>query len=387
MKKTLLTLALTSALSATAMADVRINGFGNINAGITSSDDTFAGYDDNIDFRNGSLFAIQVSGDINEKVSATAQILARGSDDFDPSFEWAYLNYQINDSWSAKAGRFRLPLFAYSDSLDVAYSYHWVTAPSSVYDVAFNNIDGVQFSHTTTLGSWDVNSTVSYGVVNADVFDSPLTAEDTLVASTEFSNDTLKLRGVLGRTTSTLDLTQATTATPASLGAGFEAIESAGFAELADNLRLEDDTGTFVGLSAMYDNFDYFAGAEFTKISNDNAFANDDKAYYVTAGARFGKFTPSITYERFESSGEVKYGDQIAAIATSELPAEVAQSLTAIAAGAQLAQLSEYDIISIAGRFDLDNGVALKGDLSKVINDNDESLDATLLRVGINFVF
>lgn len=117
----LLTASIT-AFQAYAVDNVRINGFGNVVMGVTSSDDTFLGYDDNPDFSNESLFALQVSSDISDKLSATAQVLGRGSEDFDVNFEWAYLSYKISDSLTLVAGRSRLPLFTYSSSLDVGYT-------------------------------------------------------------------------------------------------------------------------------------------------------------------------------------------------------------------------------------------------------------------------
>lgn len=385
--KALLSLAVAASFSASTMADVRINGFGNINAGITSSDDTFLGYDDTTDFSNESLFALQISGDIGDKFSATAQILARGNNDFSPDFEWAYLNYDINDNWSAQAGRFRLPLFSYSDSLDVAYSYHWVTAPSVVYNVPFNNIDGFKIVNTTNFNNWDLNTSLSVGQYKGTTLGADNVGRNSVLLSTQLSNMEWTFRGVIGRTTATVDLTQSTLEDGQALGSGFNAIEAAGFAELADNLRIDEDSGEFYGVSFMYDNMDYFFGGEATSIRLSNTFANDDDAFYLTAGARFNKWTPSVTYEHFESSGDVKFADQIAAISASGLPAESVQGLSAIAMGAQMAQLEDYDVITATLRYDFDTGVALKGDLSKVSHDNDDSLDATLLRVGVNFVF
>ena len=62
-------------------ADVRINGFANLVAGTAGSDESFLGYDDEISFDAESLFSLQISGDINDKMSATGQIVARGAND------------------------------------------------------------------------------------------------------------------------------------------------------------------------------------------------------------------------------------------------------------------------------------------------------------------
>lgn len=382
----LLTASLTS-LCAAAVDNVRINGFGNVVMGVTSSDDTFLGYDDDPDFKNESLFALQVSSDISDKLSATAQVLGRGRDDYDVEFEWAYLSYKISPSLTLVAGRSRLPLFTYSSSLDVGYTYHWITAPGVVYNVPFNNLDGVKLSKTGYTGGWDYMFDVAFGQFKGTTLGADNVGDNTFLVSAQVSNETLTLRSVFGRTTNTIDLTKSGDATAQALGNGFDSIEAAGFADLADSLRIEEDTGEFIGLSAMYDNFDYFIGAEYTEVALDNAFANDDEAYYITAGARFGKWTPALTYEHFESSGEVKYADSIASIASSGLPADVAGALTALAIGSQQAQLSEYSVVTASLRYDITAGMAIKADVSKRSDDVDSSLDATLARVAINFVF
>ena len=168
---------------------------------------------------------------------------------------------------------------------------------------------------------------------------------------------------------------------------GFDSIEAAGFAELADSLRIEEDAGEFVGVSVMYDNYDFFIGGEYTEVSVDNNFSNDDEAFYITAGARFGKWTPSLTYENFESSGDVKYLDDINQLTGSGLPAETVAALSSVAIGSQLAQQSDYDIITAALRYDLDGGMALKFDVQRLSDNVDDTQDGTLARMAVNFVF
>ena len=116
MKKLFAMSALALAVSSTANAEIRINGFANLVGGITSSDDSLYGFDEDINFSEQSLFAIQVSGDINERMTATGQLVARGSDDYNADFEWAYLTYAATDNVSVSAGRLRMPLFKYSAS-------------------------------------------------------------------------------------------------------------------------------------------------------------------------------------------------------------------------------------------------------------------------------
>ncbi|WP_100643000.1 porin [Alteromonas facilis] len=387
MKKYFAMTAIALALSSAAHAEVRINGFANLVGGMTSSDDTLYGYDDNISFSEDSLFAIQISGDINDKMTATAQLLARGAEDYDPDFEWAYLTYAASDNLTITAGRFRLPLFTYSSSLDVGYSYHWLSVPSVVYDVPFNNMDGIKIAKTGLVGDWDYLLDINFGQFKGETFGADNIGDNTGLVSLQFSDGEWTVRGVYGRTSTTIDLTRSTDPVGLSVGQGFAALESLGFAELAGNLKIEEDTGEFVGVSVTYDNFDYFWGAEYTNVKVDDSFANDDDAFYLTAGKRFGKWTPSITYESFESSGDVKYANKIAAIGAAPLPAEVIAQLMGVAIGSQMAQQDEFDVVTATIRYDFDTNIAIKADVSRYSDDVDASADATLVRFGVNYVF
>ena len=129
-KKSLLALSLSALLAAPAYADLTINGFASIKAGMTlDSDDTLYGYDDSLDFKNESLFAVQLMSDLGDKLSVTAQLMGRGADDFDVDFEWAFISYQLTDEVRINAGRLRTPFYKYSDYRDVGYAYDWLRVP------------------------------------------------------------------------------------------------------------------------------------------------------------------------------------------------------------------------------------------------------------------
>ena len=74
-------------------------------------------------------------------------------------------------------------------------------------------------------------------------------------------------------------------------------------------------------------------------------------------------------------------------IAGSGLPDSVAATLTSVALGAQASQVEDYSITSVALRYDLDSGVALKADVSRYNDDVSDDNDGTLARVAVNFVF
>lgn len=376
--KKLLTLAALTATAFTANAEIRINGFANLVGGITSSDESLYGYDDKISFSSESVFALQVSGDINDKMTATGQIVARGEDDYNAVFEWAYLTYQATDNTSISAGRLRLPLFKYSASKDVGYSYHWVTAPRSVYDVNFNNLDGFRVDYSNYAGDWEYNLQAAFGTVNSDLNTAAgpgtLNVSNTMIVSAEAVYNFLRVRGsyVSGKGTVALP----------SLDSTFGALRGVGLNDLADNIEFKDDTSSFTGFGIEYDTFDWFVAGEWTEIEIEDSFNPTNTAFYVTAGIRKGKWTPSITYEKFDANNELKFLDKVAA-----LPAAVQPTANAVVVGLQQPFVDEYNVSTFSVRYDLDSNVALKADLSKYSNDINSAEDANLLRVAVNYVF
>ncbi len=362
----------------TAQAEVRINGFANLIGGITSSNESLYGYNDNISFSEESLFAVQISGDINDKMTATGQLVARGENDYDPDFEWAYLTYQATDNISISAGRLRLPLFKYSASSDVGYSYHWVTAPRAVYAISFNNLDGFRVDYSSYAGDLEYNLQAAFGTISNDLGTSAgpasLQVNNAMLVSAEAVYNNLKIRGSYLTSEASLDL--------ASLDSTFETLKQVGLNELADNLEFKDDTATFTGLGIEYDTFDWFIGSEWTQIEIEDSFNPTTTAFYVTAGFRSGKWTPSVTYEKYDANNPFKFLDKVAI-----LPEQVQPTATAVVIGLQEGFVSEYSVVSVGARYDLDTNVALKVDVSTSSDDINSAGDANLLRVAVNYVF
>jgi hypothetical protein len=378
MKNILTITALACAATFSANAEVRINGFANLVGGITSSDDSLYGYDDQVSFSSESLFAVQVSGDINDKMTATAQVVARGTTDYDADFEWAYMTYQATYNTSISAGRLRLPLFKYSASKDVGYSYHWVTAPRAVYDVSFNNLDGFRVDYSNYSGDWEYNLQGALGTFGTDlntaVGPARLEGDSVILLSAEAVYNYFKARAVY--------VSAKVTLANETIDGTVDTLRQAGITSLANNLSFNDDTGTFIGLGVEYDTFDWFIGAEWTEIDIEETFNPKNTAFYVTAGFRTGKWTPSITYEKLDGNNGYKFLDQVAA-----LPEAVQPTATAVTVGLQMPFVEEFSVVSLGIRYDLDTNVALKADISKYSDDVDSAADANLLRFAVNYVF
>lgn len=197
MKTKLALLSVASLLAMPAVADIKINGFANLIGGMTLDDDeVLYGYDSDFNFDPASVFGLQVRGDVSEKLSATAQLVGRGSDDYDASFEWAYMTYALSNNSSISAGRIRMPLFKYSASLDVGYSYHWITPPDSVYGVPFDNMDGVRYDYTNYYGDWEYSVQVFGGRAESG----PIEAEKLVGLTFEATLDWFNIRSIYSHT-------------------------------------------------------------------------------------------------------------------------------------------------------------------------------------------
>lgn len=373
--KKIITLSAIALTSLASHAEVRVNGFANLVAGITTSaDETVFGYDDSFSFLDESAFAIQISGDVNSKMTATGQIIARGTNDYEAEFEWAYMTYQATDKLAISAGRLRLPLFRYSASSDVGYSYHWVTAPRSVYDVGFSNIDGAKLDYSSYAGDWEYNLQGVFGTNKSDFAGGILSGKNLLLVSAEATYEWFKVRGVYG--------TNESTYTRDDLDTTIEILNTLGLSTLADDMYMQDDKGTFVGLGLEVDTFTYFASAEITVTENEDTFTAKNTALYATAGMRLGKFTPSITFEKYENDDEIKFTEQLSGVSAAILP-----TATAIVYGVQQGAMSEYDLVTLGVRYDLDPGVALKADFSAYTDNINDDSDASLIRFAVNYVF
>ena len=159
----------------------------------------------------------------------------------------------------------------------------------------------------------------------------------------------------------------------------------------AEGFSVNEDTGTFFEVAVAIDKYDWFVGAEFTKTEVDDAIIASNEAWYVTAGMRFGKFTPHITYEVEEADN----ADQVGLVAglpsmidtgdavTDATWSAIYQAATGIAAD----QAQDTSAVTLGLRYDVEPGFALKAGVTWYSDDLIDANDATLLRVGANYTF
>ncbi|GAB57751.1 porin [Rheinheimera nanhaiensis] len=374
-KRTALTLAIAALLAAPAHADLTINGFASIKAGMTLDNDaTLYGYDDDLDFKNESLFAVQVMSDLGEKLSVTAQLMGRGREDFNAEFEWAFLSYQLSDNLQLNAGRLRTPFYKYSDFKDVGYAYDWARVPEAVYNLDFDNIEGVSLYHTTTLGSLDSSLQLIAGSFDGDAVVTGLTVQakidQVLGAAWELSRDGISARLAYLRGDTSLSNPDIDALTGILTASGLGAVARA--------IDVNEESSTFLGLALTLDKNDWVAVAEITRTEVDDSLIAEQNGYYVSLGHRFDSLTPYVSYEKRDNDAK----RDIIALLPQGVPAQLALGVTQAVERFEV----KRDAWNLGLRYDFHPSAAFKAQLTRVNNDITDD-DTSLVTLGVDLVF
>lgn len=309
MNKSLMVLAVSAALAAgTAQAEISVTGFASVYGGKvlsgTGVEDfglgptflatypTVGYYEDAWSFKPDSKYGLQFSSDLGQGLTATAQLVGRGADDYNAELEWAYLSYEFNDHWTIQAGKKRLPLYYYSDFFDVGYAYLWVRPPADNYTWQIFNYNGVNAQFNYQLGDWAVGGNLYTGRE-----DDP----NNKLLSEFFGSQPVReiwkdiMGGVLTLNRDWLDLRLTYMQYTNERYRNGERV-------LWDGKDTRD--GTFKGVAANIDYHDWLLLTEFNKLTLDSS---DFDTYMVSTGYRFDKFTPYVSYSDFYSDGGEKH--------------------------------------------------------------------------------
>ncbi|MFC6440922.1 hypothetical protein [Bowmanella sp. JS7-9] len=389
MKKSIIATALASVLAFSAQADINFSGFATVVGGKTSGDDqVFRGYDNEFDLSTGSLFAIQANSDLGDGLSATVQMMARGSDDWDPEFAWAYLSYDATEDWRLLFGRQRAPMYLYSDYLDVSYAYHWLRPPQAVYDAPFDTFDGIGSIYSTTVGDSFVTWHMIYGInddkdtpINDTTLDTKFS--DLFGGSLTWNYDWLTLRGAYFQANAYIPLNEAPAGTAVSQIAALQAgWATTPYAVIADEIGIDDDKITFAEFGMQIDYNDWVIVGEITKLDLSKTIFPDQDSWYVSVGKRMDSVMLHATYGNNKDSSEFL-------VPKYNVPFPTGTALDALAGGTQLVQNTldvDEDFYTLGIRWDFHPSVAFKAEFT---NTEDDVLgkDVKLFQIGLVSVF
>ncbi|AZQ83029.1 hypothetical protein EKO29_02510 [Colwellia sp. Arc7-635] len=392
MKKTLLASSLMAAILSSPIqaSNIDFSGYGSIRGGLLVNDDItpqYFGYDDKVDFKNESLFALQAKATLNDKWNATIVLQARGEEDFDLEARWAYLSYQYSPDTTISVGRFALPYFRNSDTQDVGYSHNYTRLPTSIYlGEEYDIIEGVRIMHTTLVGDGDITFKGSFGSFSGEVGGNDFELDNILQGSIEYTYEWFSVfAGVLSAEATFSGLDDFFDAgLESSLGGfGYQVTENGmvlnpGGTNVYDmNELYADEESTLywtTGFTIDYEN--WLFNAEYATYEIEDAFTEETEAMYVSLGYRFDKAVVSFVHEDFKINSDYDK-------ASSSDP-----FVNAFVVGLtdSLFKPDSYDAQGIHLRYDLDQGVALKFEYTVINNDlADES--ASLVTFGVDFIY
>jgi len=309
--KTKISLALLAAVSLPIQAEIALSGFASINAGKvlsgtglaqedgSNADPTFLAdyplvsvYSEDIEWAPETLVGLQFNADLYDGLSATAQMVARGSNDFNVSMEWAYFSYKLGNNWTVQAGRKRLPLFYYSDFYDVGYAYVWMRPPENNYTWEIFNYNGANVLYNTAFGDWSISTNIYAGREDD---------KKNKLMSDYFNAGTptrVVWDNIVGAVAST----------------SYEWLE-ARVTYMQYTAKLYQDGKPFPGVTGILESDDKFYGialnfdfenliilSEFNRRDSEDYGKND--TIMGTLGYRIGPVTPYIVYSAFENENE-----------------------------------------------------------------------------------
>ena len=395
--------------------DLNIYGFLSVGATVLDNEDsdkesvTLDGFNDDAgNFKQDTVFGLQITKQINDKTSATGQLVSRGNSNYETESAWAFVSYAVDSDTDVRMGRLRIPFFYYSEFLEVGYAYNWVRTPSDVYSIPFSSFDGIDITHRFSAGKFDGSIKANYGRfseeidvfgddynsdlqnvlgaaltlnrgdfgfrlavqqadlnfdtdVNADVqtaYEGLVTATlagDAAQVQTELGNVDLAIEDVRG-----LDVAM-------SAVAGYES--ATGITGLSDDFNLDNKKATFFDTAFTYNNGNYGLVIEAVSIEYESALLLDTQSYLISGSKRFGDVTYHATYST----------------AKDELDSGV------VGQGQDFLKLEGEDISTILGaRYDYAPGTAIKFEIEhhdEKIHYSEPGNSAMLYSVAVDMIF
>ena len=309
----------------------------------------------------------------------------RGVNDFEPSLEWLYGTYDFTPETSLKFGQMRLPVYRYSDYMDVGVAYPWLRIPSDAYSLALTNYQGLNLDMNFDFGEVTTQLRLYFGQESTDPNKLITTIEQ--YKSEQLYNSAGKFRGVRGIVT-TKDYQDLLGIVVSNQFGNFDVRLS--YLDGRENFTYFPEGGypsttifggdwvdtEFLDFSVQYDNGDILTIAEW------NRYTDIYTSWFVSFAKRIDKWTPYIFYSNFEGDfrfiapGGISNGFESGDTGTID---------------------DDYNTIGIGTRYNLTPTTALKieflsfndeGDAAVFIDQNqDGDTDSSALFVALDFSF
>jgi hypothetical protein len=294
------------------LSRIKIDGF--LSAGFTTNDESGGltqrpyQFNDGADFESDSVLGMQVTFAINEQAKVSTQLVSNGWDGWGADIGWAYLAYKVDDQLELRAGRMRHPLYLFSESLDVGYSYPLVRPPLTLYTTEISNYDGFDATYNMRWGEANHRFSAFYGSYTFEEknvnLDANIEGDDAMgINWTSYWNDlTARLAYTHLRTEANFlqqDFNQ--------LGDSYNIIDSS-FIVPGSTTTFGDpilfngalsETINYYTAAVAYDDGNWLSIIEIAAQDvTEGNFIGDEVLGYFTFGYHLGKWTPYVGYGR-----------------------------------------------------------------------------------------
>ena len=283
-----------------AVENIQFNGFLTVGAAGSNDDvDTQNGnISDDIGFDEDTRIGVQISADINDRMSVTAQLLGASDQgqSFDATFDWGYVSYALGENADIRGGKIKFPTFLISEYIEVGYAYPWIRPPAEVYGSnPITAITGADLLLRVRLGRSDLLAQPYFGTASDEdalVPQEALPALGLPAGTVTYANfDAKNMAGI----------NIALTGPAGTLRGGYlqTAVSASDF-----GINTKEDV-TFWSVGGNLDWHNIIAYSEYFEREIDgaaNAFFPSQKGWYATLGYRIGRFLPHITYAKLEDN-------------------------------------------------------------------------------------
>jgi len=354
----LLVVSLALAAGATANDKLFISGFGSIigsqvvdGSGYVADYPNIGVYDDQFDIGQESKLGIQTRATISDELSATLQVMSRANNEYEAEVEWLFVNYALDDDLELQAGKLRVPVYYFSEFMDVGYAYPWIRVPADAYSLDVTSFNGLQLNHRTYMGGFNFATTLYAGR------NSPRSPEDSEIMSFIFGGNVKR---------SFTDM----------LGFGFEVSTDSTIAKVTYSQANMEQTRS--------NSFD---------AADDGTTTTDINFIDVYLQQNFGSFSVMLEYNDYDPfyasyfvSGTYQMDRATFYLMHSQF------TLDSEIAGVPI---EEHDTNSVGLRYDYRPRVSLKFDVSMITDtgvfavnkDANNDGDAVILSTGVDFTF
>jgi hypothetical protein len=143
-------------------AELKLSGFGTLAGGVLLDGDGYIAdypnlgvYEDGFDISQETRLGLQGTAIFDDYFSGTLQVMSRASNNFALEVEWLYTTIQLADATNIQAGRMRMPVYNFSEYMDVGYAFTWIRIPSDTYSLDVTNFNGMRINQNVNIGDFD----------------------------------------------------------------------------------------------------------------------------------------------------------------------------------------------------------------------------------------